>query len=229
MTPSGMMTTCTPSLPPSTHPSLPRRIANRESARRVRAKRVEMLDELQVCAALSCSRLSAWCCCTLWRAVQPQRLSQVVPSRPCPLDADEVHGPGPAKHTAAGPRPPAGQPEGGAGAGGKPLHGTSGSSLTHRGTAPDLLWGSHVTVCVVCMCVSCRRTLQMGLLQEKLQEKATEAMQLYQQLFALRKLLPAELLATQAQVSTALPASSLPMQSARRAWQQPRWLMQLAV
>jgi hypothetical protein len=58
----------------------------------------------------------------------------------------------------------------------------------------------------------------MGLLQEKLQEKATEAMQLYQQLFALRKLLPAELLATQAQVSTALPASSLPMQSARRAW-----------
>ena len=44
-------------------PSACRRIANRESARRVRAKRAELMDELQACcAALPCAALGIMMC-----------------------------------------------------------------------------------------------------------------------------------------------------------------------
>jgi hypothetical protein len=53
----------------------------------------------------------------------------------------------------------------------------------------------------------------VAVLQEKLQEKAGEALNLYNQLFALRKMMPIELAAGQdAAAGTPPPSSPLPMQ-----------------
>lgn len=53
---------------------------------------------------------------------------------------------------------------------------------------------------------------QVGVLQEKLTEKANEALKLYNQLFALRKMVPAEMKLAHDPTATTPPASPLPMQ-----------------
>ena len=122
------------------HPTRPRRIANRESARRVRAKRAELMDELQVgaeggsdvwCVALGDAeelrRLGGTARCSIRpaacrasgsgaRAACPR--SRPRPCAPAPLPPDQGHPAGPAERAPAEPRGPGGEPAQRAGAAG---------------------------------------------------------------------------------------------------------------